>query len=122
MVLQFLDLFGDAKSIKKADNRHAKLFLRHRRTPESKKRQAEEYLSSDKTKLAKAGLSQSASSVMSAYPSAQNQWPAGYNVPQNWPQVAQTQVQQWTPGYTQQVQLSVFCFKAVADVVYLSVS
>lgn len=122
MVLQFLDLFGDAKSIKKADNRHAKLFLRHRRTPESKKRQADEYLSPEKAKLAKAGLSQSASSVMSAYPSAQNQWPAGYSVPQSWPQVAQTQVQQWTPGYNQQVKLSVFVLRLLLDLVYFSVS
>lgn len=96
--LQFLDLFGDAHFIKKADDRHAKLFLPHRSTSESKKRQAEDYLNSDKTKLAKSGVPSSGSSMI-----AQNQWQAGYGVQQGWPQAAQSQVQQWTPGYNQQV-------------------
>ncbi|XP_059626092.1 pre-mRNA-processing factor 39-1 [Cornus florida] len=103
--LEFLDLFGDAQSIKKADDRHAKLFLHHKSTLESKKRQAEDTLVSDKTKLAKSysGVPSSAPSVMGAYPSAQNQWAAGYALqPQAWPQVTQAQGQQWNPGYAQQ--------------------
>ncbi|KAL6564512.1 hypothetical protein OROMI_015962 [Orobanche minor] len=101
--LEFLDLFGDAQSIKKADNRHAKLFLHHRSTSESKKRHAEDYLASERTKLAKSLIPTSAPSVMGAYPSTQNQWGAGYGVqPQAWPQASQTQAQQWNAGYAQQ--------------------
>ncbi|KAL2455544.1 Tetratricopeptide repeat (TPR)-like superfamily protein [Forsythia ovata] len=101
--LEFLDLFGDAHSIKKADDRHAKLFLRDRSTSESKKRHAEDYLISDKTKLAKSVTPSSTPSVVGAFPNAQNQWPAGYGVqPQAWPQATQAQVPQWNPGYTQQ--------------------
>ncbi|XP_057480000.1 pre-mRNA-processing factor 39-1-like isoform X2 [Actinidia eriantha] len=103
--LEFLDLFGDAQSIKKADDRHAKLFLHHKSTPESKKRNAEDFLVSDKLKLAKSysSLPTSAPSVMGAYPSSQNQWAAGYGLqPQAWPQAPQAQGQQWNPGYTQQ--------------------
>lgn len=102
--MQFLDLFGDASAVKKADYRHSKLFLNHRSTSESKKRHAEDYLASDRTKLAKSLVSTSAPSVMGAYPNTQNQWPAGYGVqPQAWPQAAQTQAQQWNAGYAQQV-------------------
>ncbi|KAL2470577.1 Tetratricopeptide repeat (TPR)-like superfamily protein [Abeliophyllum distichum] len=101
--LEFLDLFGDAHSIKKADDRHAKLFLRDRSTSESKKRHAEDYLISDKTKLAKSVTSSSTPSVVGAFPNTQNQWPAGYGVqPQAWPQATQAQVPQWNPGYAQQ--------------------
>ncbi|XP_058207837.1 pre-mRNA-processing factor 39-1-like [Rhododendron vialii] len=103
--LEFLDLFGDASSIKKADDRHAKLFLHHKSTSESKKRNAEDFLVSDKTKVAKSysGVPTSAPSVMGAYPNAQNQLAAGYGLqPQGWPQVAPSQGQQWNPGYTQQ--------------------
>ncbi|KAI3449821.1 hypothetical protein Pfo_006486 [Paulownia fortunei] len=101
--LEFVDLFGDAQSVKKADYRHAKLFLHHKSTAESKKRHAEDYLVSDRTKLAKSLVSTSAPSVMGAYPSTQNQWAAGYGVqPQAWPQASQTQAQQWNLGYAQQ--------------------
>ncbi|PSS14054.1 Pre-mRNA-processing factor like [Actinidia chinensis var. chinensis] len=103
--LEFLDLFGDAKSIKKADDRHAKIFLHHKSTSESKKRSAEDYLISEKTKLAKSysNVPTTSPSVMGAYPNAQNQWAAGYgSQPQGWPQVAQSQGQQWNPGYAQQ--------------------
>lgn len=106
MIFQFLDLFGDANSIKKADDRHARLFLHHKSTSESKKRNAEDFLVSDKTKIAKSysGVPTSAPSVMGAYPNAQNQLAAGYGLqPQGWPQVAPSQGQQWNPGYTQQV-------------------
>ncbi|KAG6434560.1 hypothetical protein SASPL_106198 [Salvia splendens] len=99
--LEFLDLFGDAMSVKKADYRHSKLFLNHRSTSVSKKRHAEDYLASDRTKLAKSLVPTSVPSVQGAYPSTQNQWPAGYGVqPQTWPQAPQTQAQQW--NYAQQ--------------------
>ncbi|PON66832.1 Tetratricopeptide-like helical domain containing protein [Trema orientale] len=103
--LEFLNLFGDAQSIKKAEDRHAKLFLTHRSTTELKKRHAEDFLASDKTKLAKSysGVPSPAQSLMGAYPSTQNQWAAGYSgQPQGWPPASQAQGQQWTPGYTQQ--------------------
>ena len=103
--MQFLDLFGDAKSIKKADDRHAKI-LHHKSTSESKKRSAEDYLISEKTKLAKSysNVPTTSPSVMGAYPNAQNQWATGYgSQPQGWPHVAQSQGQQWNPGYTQHV-------------------
>ncbi|KAK9944990.1 hypothetical protein M0R45_010523 [Rubus argutus] len=104
--LEFLNLFGDAQSIKKAEDRHAKVFLLHRSsTSELKKRQAEDFLSSDKAKMAKSysGVPSPAQSIMGAYPNAQNQWAAGYGVqPQAWPPATQAQGQQWTAGYTQQ--------------------
>lgn len=105
--LQFLDLFGDAQSVKKADYRHSKLFSSHKSTAESRKRHADDYLVSDRTKFAKSLVSTSAPSVMGAYPTTQNQWAAGYGVqPQAWPQASQTQAQQWNLGYAQQVRLS----------------
>lgn len=71
-----------------------------------RKRHAEDFLSSDKAKLAKSysGVPSPAQSLMGAYPSAQNQWPSGYGLQvQAWPQATQAQGQQWNPGYTQQV-------------------
>lgn len=106
MLLQFLNLFGDAQSIKKAEDRHAKLFLPHRSTSELKKRHAEDFLASDKTKLAKSysGVPSPVQSLMGTYPNTQNQWAAGYGAqPQAWPPASQVQGQQWAPGYTQQV-------------------
>ncbi|CAI0434610.1 unnamed protein product [Linum tenue] len=106
--LEFLSVFGDVQSIKKAEDRHAKLFLPHRSKSVLKKRLAEDYLSSDKSKVAKSYTDSAspAQSVMGGYPNAQQtQWPAGYGVqPQGWPPAnqAQPQVQQWGPGYTQQ--------------------
>lgn len=101
--LEFLDLFGNAQSIKRADDRHVKLFLRI--STESRKRQAEDFLASDRSKLAKAytGISSPVPAVSGAYPSAQTQWPAAY-APQAqvWPQGTPAQGQQWNPGYTQQ--------------------
>ncbi|KAI4349342.1 hypothetical protein L6164_009941 [Bauhinia variegata] len=102
--LEFLNIFGDVQSIKKAEGRHAKLFLPHRSTSELRKRHTEDFLASDKTKMSKSysGLSP-AQSLMGAYPNAQNQWAASYGVqPQAWPPVTQAQGQQWTTGYTQQ--------------------
>ncbi|KAL5155228.1 Pre-mRNA-processing factor 39 [Glycine soja] len=101
--LEFLNLFGDVQSIKRAEDRHAKLFLPHRSMSELKKRHAEDFLVSDKTKVPRSYSAQSpAQSAMGAYPNAQNQW-TNYGVqPQTWPPVTQAQGQQWTAGYTQQ--------------------
>lgn len=102
--VEFLDNFGDAQSVKKAEDRHAKLFLVQKNTSESKKRHADDILQSEKTKLAKSGVYASSPSVIGAYQSTQNQWPAGYGAqPQAWPQATQAQAQNWTtPAYTQQ--------------------
>ncbi|KAF5181953.1 Pre-mrna-processing factor [Thalictrum thalictroides] len=103
--LEFLDLFGDVQTIKKASDRHAKLFLSHKSTSELKKRSAEDFLASDKTKLAKSypSVPSPAQSMMGAYPNTQNQWAAGYGAqPQAWMQTPQVQGQQY-PGYAQQV-------------------
>lgn len=92
LILQFLDLFGDTQTIKKADNRHSKLFVHHKSATESKKRHMEGYLVSERAKLAKTG---------GGSPGTHNQWPAGYGVqPQVW---SQAQGQQWPATYTQQV-------------------
>ncbi|RDX61578.1 Pre-mRNA-processing factor 39, partial [Mucuna pruriens] len=101
--LEFLNIFGDVQSVKRAEDRHAKLFLPHRSMSELKKRHAEDFLASDKTKVPRTYSVQSpAQSVMGAYPNAQNQW-TNYGVqPQTWPPVTQAQGQQWTAGYTQQ--------------------
>nr|KJB10035.1 hypothetical protein B456_001G181500 [Gossypium raimondii] len=93
------------ESIKRAEDRHAKLFLPHRPMSELRKRHAEEFLSSDKTKLVKSysGAPSPGQSLMGAYPNAQNQWPAGYGAqPQTWPPTTQAQAQPWTSGYSQQ--------------------
>ncbi|KAJ6956639.1 pre-mRNA-processing factor 39-like isoform X3 [Populus alba x Populus x berolinensis] len=103
--LEFLGIFGDAQSMKKAADRHAKFFLPHRSKSELKKRHAEDYLASDKAKMAKPypDATSPAVSLMGAYASAQNQWTAGYGVqPQAWPPATQVQTQQWAPGYNQQ--------------------
>ncbi|KZV32223.1 pre-mRNA-processing factor 39-like [Dorcoceras hygrometricum] len=101
--LEFLDLFGDAQSIKKASDRHAKMFLHHKNGAESKKRHSEDYLLSDKSKLAKSVVSHAVPSVTGEYSSTQNQWGAGYGLQaQAWPQASQAQAQQWIPGYAQQ--------------------
>ncbi|CAJ2632893.1 pre-mRNA-processing factor 39-like protein [Trifolium pratense] len=101
--LEFLNLFGDVQSIKRGEDRHAKLFLPHRSLSELKKRHAEDFLASDKTKVARAYSAQSpAQSAIGAYPNAPNQW-TNYGVqPQTWPATTQAQGQQWPAGYTQQ--------------------
>ncbi|KAF5459420.1 hypothetical protein F2P56_023368 [Juglans regia] len=102
--LEFLNVFGDVQSIKKAEDRHAKLFLPHQSTSELKKRHAEDFLASDKAKIAKSySVPSPAQSLMGAYPSAQSQWTAGYGLQhQAWPAATQGPVQQWAPGNTQQ--------------------
>ncbi|WVZ14557.1 hypothetical protein V8G54_012123 [Vigna mungo] len=98
--MEFLNLFGDVQSIKRAEDMHAKLFLPHRSMSELKKRHAEDFLSSDKVKTSRTYSAQSpAQSMIGAYPNAQNQW-INYGVqPQTWPPVTQAQGQQWTAGY-----------------------
>ncbi|KAI3428912.1 uncharacterized protein J3R85_008928 [Psidium guajava] len=103
--LEFLDLVGDAQAIKKAHDRHLKIFLHNRLASQLKKRQAEDVLASDKSKLMKpdATAPPSVQSLMGAYPGVQNQWTAGYGVqPQTWPHVTQAPAQQWNPAYAQQ--------------------
>ncbi|XP_052489370.1 pre-mRNA-processing factor 39-1 isoform X2 [Gossypium raimondii] len=105
--LEFLGLFGDVQSIKRAEDRHAKLFLPRRPISELRKRRAEDFSSSDKTKLAKfySGAPSPGQSLLGIYPNAQNQWQAGYGAqPQTWPPTTQppAQAQPWTPGYGQQ--------------------
>ncbi|KAF6156417.1 hypothetical protein GIB67_009075 [Kingdonia uniflora] len=102
--LEFLDLFGDAQSIKKANDRHAKQFICHKSTSESRKRNADDFLASDKAKVAKSasGIPSSTQSLMGAYPSAPSPWSTGYGQPQAWAQPPQAQTQQWNPAYAQQ--------------------
>ncbi|KAL0797329.1 hypothetical protein Bca101_052503 [Brassica carinata] len=104
--IEFLGLFGDVESIKKAEDRHCKLFLPHRSRSELKKRSADEFLSSDRTKLAKTyNETMPAQPVSNAYPTAPTQWSGGYATqPQAWPQpqAAPAQPQQWNPAYGQQ--------------------
>lgn len=72
---------------------------------ELKKRHAEDFLGSERAKMAKScsGAPSPAQSLMGAYPSAQNPWVAGYGVqPQAWPPAAQAETQQY-PAYGQQV-------------------
>ncbi|KAJ0967496.1 hypothetical protein J5N97_024413 [Dioscorea zingiberensis] len=109
--LEFLDLFGDAQSIKKAENRHSMLFLRQKALSVSKKRHAEDFLSSDRAKMAKTytNAPSPGQSGVGAYPNAQSQWPAGYGQKaQSWPQTPQAQGQQWNPGYAPQAGYSAY--------------
>ncbi|XP_073001173.1 pre-mRNA-processing factor 39-1 isoform X2 [Typha latifolia] len=99
--LEFLDLFGDAQSIKKASNRHAMLFLRQKSMLVSKKRSADDCVASDRSKMAKTG--DPGQSVMGAYPNSQSQWPGGYGQKAPvWPPTSQAQGQQWNTGYAPQ--------------------
>ncbi|XP_010457436.1 PREDICTED: pre-mRNA-processing factor 39 isoform X1 [Camelina sativa] len=104
--IEFLGLFGDAKCTNKAKDLHAKLFLSHRSTSELKKRSADDFLSSDRTKMAKTyNGTPPAQPVANAYPNSQTQWSGGYAAqPQTWPptQAAPAQPQQWNPAYGQQ--------------------
>ncbi|KAH9610318.1 hypothetical protein KSS87_008671 [Heliosperma pusillum] len=103
--LEFLDLFGDIKTIKKAKDRHVRLFSRHRSSSESRKRHADDFLSSDKAKLAKSYVEVPSTATPGgvAYPATQNQWPSGYAAqPQSWPQGAQAQGQPYNATYPQQ--------------------
>ncbi|PKA53850.1 hypothetical protein AXF42_Ash011330 [Apostasia shenzhenica] len=110
--LEFLDLFGNSVSIKKAEQRHALLFLRQKSMLISKKRHAEDLVSSEKTKMARTYTSAPSptQSVMGAYPNAQNQWTSSYGqkVP-SWPQgTPQVQSQQWNTSYQSQAGYGVY--------------
>ncbi|XP_042417525.1 pre-mRNA-processing factor 39-like isoform X3 [Zingiber officinale] len=96
--LEFLDLFGDAQSIKKASNRHALLFLRQKGLMISKKRHSEDFLASDNAKMVK-NFHEPGLSMLGAYPNVQSQWPASYGqATPAWPTATQPQTQ-WNPGY-----------------------
>jgi pre-mRNA-processing factor 39 len=90
--MQFLDLFGDAKSIKKALTRHTALFSCKRSILPSKKRKADGAIMSDRDKLAKTGGTQP---VMGTDPNAPN--------PPVWPATSEASGQQWGAGYAPQV-------------------
>ncbi|XP_020248702.1 pre-mRNA-processing factor 39 isoform X2 [Asparagus officinalis] len=102
--MEFLDLFGDPQSIKAADSRHAKLFLRQKSSLVSKKRRAEDFLAADSAKVSRTttDAASSGQSVVGAYPNAQSQWTASYSQRAPWPQNPQAQGQQWNPGYAPQ--------------------
>ncbi|KAJ1298242.1 hypothetical protein BS78_01G438800 [Paspalum vaginatum] len=89
--LEFLDLFGDAKSIKKALTRHTTLFSCKRSILPSKKRKADDAIVSDRDKLAKTGATQS---VTGTDPNAPN--------PPVWPAASEASGQQWGASYAHQ--------------------
>ncbi|XP_062216513.1 pre-mRNA-processing factor 39-1-like [Phragmites australis] len=89
--LEFLDLFGDAKAIKKALARHTTLFSCKRSILPSKKRKADDAIVSDIDKLAKTGGTQP---VMGTDPNAPN--------PPVWPVTSEASGQQWGAGYAPQ--------------------
>ncbi|KAL6867622.1 hypothetical protein ACP4OV_015646 [Aristida adscensionis] len=86
--LEFLDLFGDAKSIKKALNRHTSLFSCKRSILPSKKRKADDAILSDRDKLAKT------QAVMANDPNIAN--------PPVWPATSEASGQQWGASYAPQ--------------------
>ncbi|KAI4319502.1 hypothetical protein MLD38_033091 [Melastoma candidum] len=101
--LEFLDLVGEVNIIKKAYDRHLKLFSNGRANSQYKKRHAEDFLQPDKAKLMNSDAFVSSSiPSMGTYPNIQGQWTTGYGLQQTWPTVTQTPVQQWNPGYAQQ--------------------
>eukprot|EP00252_Welwitschia_mirabilis_P000384 TRINITY_DN103_c0_g1_i5.p1 TRINITY_DN103_c0_g1~~TRINITY_DN103_c0_g1_i5.p1 ORF type:complete len:582 (+),score=146.49 TRINITY_DN103_c0_g1_i5:415-2160(+) len=108
--LEFLDIFGDVQAIKKAESRHRLHFLPHKIPSESRKRHAEDSLSSDKSKVSKnsTGMASAVSPAQASYQNGQAQWGAGYaQQQQTWQQpppqqTPQVQPQQWMPGYSQQ--------------------
>ncbi|KAL2623375.1 hypothetical protein R1flu_003580 [Riccia fluitans] len=116
--LELVDLFGDAATIKKAEQRHKSLFPPRKCTSESKKRPSPESGAvTERAKVHKpyAGAHAVASPapVPPAYGNGQVQWGGGYGPqgytqqPQGWQpppqQVPPVAPQQWNPGYgTQQ--------------------
>jgi pre-mRNA-processing factor 39 len=90
-----LDLFGDAKSIRKASTRHTTLFSCKRSILPSKKRKADDAVVSDRDKFAKTGSVQSATGTD---PNASN--------PPVWPATSETSGHQWGASYAQQVKHS----------------
>jgi len=93
--LQFLDLFGDAKSIKKSLTRHTTLFSCKRSILPSKKRKADDAIVSDRDKLAKTGGTRP---VTGTDPNASN--------PPVWPATSEASGQPWGAAYAPQVTYS----------------
>ncbi|KAL6648586.1 hypothetical protein ACP70R_012810 [Stipagrostis hirtigluma subsp. patula] len=89
--LEFLDLFGDAKSIKKALNRHTTLFSCKRSILPSKKRKADDAIVSERDKLAKTAGTQPG---MANDPNVPN--------PPVWPATSEASGQQWGAAYAPQ--------------------
>ncbi|CAL4921418.1 unnamed protein product [Urochloa decumbens] len=89
--LEFLDLFGDAKSIKKALTRHTTIFLCKRSILPSKKRRADDAIVSDRDKVAKTG---GTLPVTGTDPNAPN--------PPVWPVTSEASGQQWGAAYAPQ--------------------
>jgi pre-mRNA-processing factor 39 len=89
--LEFLDLFGDAKSIKKTLTRHTGLFSSKRSILTTKKRKADDSMVSDRDKMAKTG---GAHPVMGTDPNAPN--------PPVWPLTSGASGQQWGAVYPPQ--------------------
>lgn len=86
---------------------------------ELRKRHAEDFLTSDKAKIARSYAAPPAQSSMGAYPNAQNQWAYGVQ-PQTWPPATQSQGQQWAAGYTQVVGHDSFLFFTIYLVCFFS--
>ncbi|GJN08694.1 hypothetical protein PR202_ga26645 [Eleusine coracana subsp. coracana] len=89
--LEFLDLFGDAKLIKKALARHTTLFSCKRSILATKKRKADDSIVSDRDKMAKTG---GAHPVMGTDPNASN--------PPTWPATSGASGQPWGAAYPPQ--------------------
>ncbi|KAG2542600.1 hypothetical protein PVAP13_9NG648700 [Panicum virgatum] len=89
--LEFLDLFGDAKSIKKSLTRHTTLFSCKRSILPSKKRKADDAIVSDRDKLAKTGGTRP---VTGTDPNASN--------PPVWPATSEASGQPWGAAYAPQ--------------------
>lgn len=103
-----MDLFGDAKSIKKALTRHTTLFSCKRSILPSKKRKADDAVVSDRDKFAKTGVTQPA---MGTDPNASN--------PPVWPATSEASGQQWG-AYAQQVTYSFksACFTSMVFILF----
>lgn len=90
--LEFLDIFGDAQSIKKATTRHTILFSRKRSVLPSKKRRADDAVMSDRDKIAKTG--DGTQPVLGTEPNVHN--------PSVWPATSEASGQQWGAAYAPQ--------------------
>lgn len=117
LVGQFVDLFGDAQAIKKADLRHRQNFPSRKVSVESKKRPSVETAVTDRAKVHKPYVAATATASPAGPPTYNNgqaQWGAAtyapqtaYSqpVPQGWQQpppqqpAPQVQSQQWNQGY-----------------------
>eukprot|EP00246_Nothoceros_aenigmaticus_P007867 TRINITY_DN2206_c0_g2_i2.p1 TRINITY_DN2206_c0_g2~~TRINITY_DN2206_c0_g2_i2.p1 ORF type:complete len:724 (+),score=173.25 TRINITY_DN2206_c0_g2_i2:90-2261(+) len=111
--LEFVDLYGDAELIRKADFRHRQLFPPRKTFNDSKKRPSPDSGLSDRAKVHKpySGTHTVASPapLPPAYANGQAQWGTNYapqtyaQQPQGWqqPPPQQAPPQQWNPGYQQ---------------------